>query len=256
MGKNTEKRNQQLVEEYKASNGSVSVDELSDKYHIKVPYVKQILKNNGIEIGRKTKHSWKKKKVLQDRDTQIIEMYNNNVPVPKIAEDFNIGEERVNQILRAHLGNFRLENLFTIRDQIRAEIKEGASNKDIVAKYGLNTIKKLHYNLKFSPYKEVKEHVEESIVQMYENNFSPQEIADHVRQTRYWVYRILHKKGYKLRLSDEEKEERDREIIDLIINKNKDIKVVADQYGLTQSMVRYIKDEYLKNYKSSLDLQN
>ena len=90
-------RNIMLVKEYK--NG-VSLNEISMKYNLAIPYLRSILKRNGFKLKRATHYKLRESELREKRDLAIVKIYLAGDNPENIAKSYNLTKTRVIQILK------------------------------------------------------------------------------------------------------------------------------------------------------------
>ncbi len=228
------------LKETTAGKDSDSVmDELAKQHDIGRFYIRTILKEEGIEIERKTEYERSDKEKLNKRDQDIIDLFNTEVDPDDIAKKFKLTPTRVRQILRAKLGKaFKVPKLKLKLDEIKKELEQGVPYDNIVDKYGKNVIKQIKYNLGYNIFKKSLEYKIKDIVSMAKSGEPPKKIADKHRVTLNYTYMILHDNGIRSKISKDDKEKRDLKIFNA--SKKKSVDEIAEEFELTPTMVRII----------------
>lgn len=246
-------RNQKIKEKYLKEVGAgkdqdTIMDELAEKHVVGRFYIRTILKEQGIEIDRKTKYERSDKEELTVRDAEIVKLFNDEIDPEVIADQFDLTPTRVRQILRGKLGKaFKVPKLKIKLDEIKKELDEGTSYDAIVAKYGKNVIKQIKYNLDFNIFKKALEYKIIDIVKMAKSGEPPKNIARKHSVTLNYTYMILHDNGIRSKITKEDKLKRDKKIFDA--SKKSSIEDIAKENDLTPTMVRIIISEMKKPKK-------
>lgn len=233
--------------------------EISAKHDIGKFYVRTILKEQGIEIERKTEYERSDKDKLIKRDDDIVSLFKEETDPSSIATKYKISETRVRQILRAKLGKtFKAPKLNLKLDEIKASIESGiqydcACKKEctcdtIVNKYGKNTIKQIKYNLGFNIFKKSLEYKIRDIVRMAKNGTPTKDIATKHAVTLNYTYMILHDNGIRSKITQKDKLKRDTSIWK---SKQDGLKIddIAEKHKLTPTMIRIIISKMKKQTK-------
>jgi len=216
------------------------MDELAKEHAIGKFYIRTILKEQGIEISRKTEYDRSDRLELSTRDSEIVDLFNLEIDPDEIAAKFEITSTRVRQILRDKLGkSFKTPKLKNKLDDIKKDLHDGMSYELIVDKYGKNIIKQIKYNLNFNVFKKSLEYKIKDIVKMSKSGKPPKDIAKKHSVTRDYVYTILHGNGIRSKISTDDKTKRDK----IIVQAKKDgmnVDDIAKKHKLTSTMVRII----------------
>jgi uncharacterized protein (DUF433 family) len=254
--RNLEIKNDYLKEIAEGKEHDDVMDALSDKHGIGRFYVRTILKEQGIEIERKTEYERSDKVKLSKRDEDIVELFKQETEPSLIADKYEITETRVRQILRKKLGKTfktpklaaKLAKLEEIKVSIESGIPYDCSCKKknteckcdtIVNKYGKNIIKQIKYNLGYNVFKKALEYKIKDIVRMAKKGSPPKDIAKKHIVTLNYTYMILHDNGIRSKISKEAKKKRDESILEAK-NKGQSIDLISENFNLTPTMIRII----------------
>ena len=128
-------RNRILADEY---NSGTTLAELSTKYDFEMPYLRSILKENGVVFKRKERYSRSDQENLKKRDLAIVKKYNDDVHPSDLAKQYNLTKTRVIQILKDHEAfvpkTVQYDEIQKIADSIRADIKAGVPYESVYQK--------------------------------------------------------------------------------------------------------------------------
>jgi hypothetical protein len=222
------------------------MDAIALQYNIGRFYVRTILKEQGIEIERKTEYKRSDKDKLIKRDNEIVNLFKDEIDPDVIAKKFELTSTRVRQILRGKLGkSFKVPKLKIKLDDIKKELADGVSYENIVEKHGKNIIKQIKYNLNFNVFKKALEYKIKDIVHLAKSGTPPKDIAVKHDVTLNYTYMILHDNGIRSKISKEAKQKRDQAIWESK-KKGASIDDIAEANKLTPTMVRIIISE-IKN---------
>lgn len=252
-----QERNHEIKKEYlkRIESGKdidTVMDELAALHSIGRFYVRTILKEQGIEIERKTEYERSDKDKLIKRDDEIVELFKNETDPEIIAEKFELTSTRVRQILRAKLGkSFKVPKLKLKLDEIKKELADGIPYDTIVEKHGKNIIKQIKYNLGFNVFKKALEYKIKDIVHLAKSGTPPKDIARKHDVTLNYTYMILHDNGIRSKISKEAKKKRDQAIFDSK-KKGESVDSIAEKNDLTPTMVRIILSEKKKKKKEKV----
>ena len=260
-------RNQGIKEKYQESiesgkDSDAIMDELALSNGIGKFYIRTILKEQGIEIERKSEYDRSDREKLTTRDEEIIDMFKNENDPDDIAKKYELTPTRVRQIIRSKFGKFKVPDLKLnntlekIKHDLESRMQYDCSCKrqkiqcecdTITKKYGKNIIKKIKYNLGYNVFKKSLEYKIKDMVKEAKSGVPPKDIADKHKVTLNYTYIILHDNGIRSKISKTEKSKRDAKILNAK-KKGKSIESIAELYDLTPTMVRIILTE-LKNKK-------
>ena len=260
-------RNQKIKEAYLKEIGSgkdpdVVMDELAKSNDIGRFYVRTILKEQGIEIERKTEYERSDKDELVKRDSEIVELFNSEIDPEDIAKKFDLTTTRVRQILRSKLGkSFKAPKLKNKLDEIKEALESGLpydcsckKNKienckcdTIVGRYGKNIIKQIKYNMGYNVFKKALEYKIKDMVKMAKSGKPPKDIANKHNVTLNYTYMILHDNGIRSKITKEDKTKRDKAIWEAKMKKGKSVEEIAEKHELTPTMVRIIISKMKKD---------
>jgi Mor family transcriptional regulator len=261
-------RNQEIKETYKKAiqgkeTESAVMDRLAAQYGIGHFYVRSILKDQGIEIERKTEYDRSNK---SKRDDEIVKMFNDENNSADIAKKYKITMTRVSQILRAKLGkSFKKTSeapkLKIHLDAIKKELVDGipyscsckpktkCSCLTIIGIHGKLIIKQINHNLKYNVFQKALEYKIKDMVKMSKEGIPPKEIAAKHDVTLNYAYMILHDNGIRSKISKEAKLKRDKKIWDSK-KRGTNIETIAKEHHITSTMVRIIISEKTKTLKA------
>lgn len=244
MRNNVLVRNQNIRERYdeeikkSAEDVDSIIERIAGEHNVGKFYVRSILKEQGVDLQRKTTYSRKNEKEIKARNEKITKMFEAKKSIEEIAEHFDLTTTRVRQITKGLIA--KSVDYSGIVKEVQSKINKGVQYADIVEQYGKDMIKTLKTKAKLNVYQLVLKKQNDTIVKMFKDDKTPKAIADHFGLTRDSVYLILKKNGLASRMSKEEKEERDRTIYKLSRKKGFDIEEVATRYDITPTMVRII----------------
>jgi len=235
-------RNQTIREQYdKEIKAGGDVEETIEKIAVENGvgkfYVRSILKEQGLDIKRKSNYNRKDAAEQINRNNDITEMLQNGKSVSAIAAKYDLTETRVRQITKGLIA--RNSDYTKERDEIEAMVVGGATYDEIVSRHGRDTIKSVKSKTGYNAYREVLKQQNDAIVQMFKSKIAPLDIADHFGLTRDSIYLILKRNGLTSRISKDDKKKRDRDILKLS-KKKIPIDEIASKYKLTSTMVRII----------------
>lgn len=238
-------RNQEIRDQYdKEINAGNDVEETIKKIAKQLGvgkfYVRTILKEQGLDIKRKSVYNRKNEKALKERDENIKSMVRNGDSIEFIANKYAITETRVRQIAKGLI--VRSVDFSKEIDDIKKMIKSGLSYTAIVDKHGKERLKVIKTKSGFNAYREVLDHQNSTIVKLFKSGMSPLDIANMFGLVRDSVYLILKKGGLTPRMSREQKAKRDKEIVALSKSKVP-VADIAKKYDLSQAMVKIILKE-------------
>ena len=223
----------------------VFTDDIHKNYKIGKFYVRGILTNNNIKIGRKKKYSRSDSTGHQERDSSIIDMFNNGIDIDEIAVKIGKTPTRVRQIIKQMLGDKALTRTKDLSmyeeaaEKIKADIKSGMKYKDIKKKHGIGLIKQLMYVLKYNAFDDAKNRRNEDIIKMFDADVPIRLIASKIGLSRDYVYMLLRGAGKQLKISAEDKVKRDTEIMNEH-SKGVHPEQIAEEFDLCQGMIRMI----------------
>lgn len=161
-------RNKEIFERYEElmveeNNFGNALTMLSEENDIGESYVKNILKDYGVEIQNN-----RSKEEKGQRDANIVELYMAGDEQDDIAEKFDLTITRIGQIIRSHLGrhakNTMLEKSLT---DLKKDIDTGKSHKNILRKYGASLLRKLKSNLGYNAFDACLEKRNKNIHNLY-----------------------------------------------------------------------------------------
>lgn len=247
MKKITVIRNKEIHDRYnELVKGGVdfkeAVSTLANDNDIGESYVKNILKVHGI------KETSKNKETKAKRDGRIIEMYLNGDDHTVIAEAFGLTTTRVGQIIRGHLGKHAKSGILEKSlEELKIDINDGMSHKDVQEKYGASLLRKIKANLGYNAFDACQDKRDKDILAMYEDETDPKsaaEIAEVFELTRDHVYGILHKFGVRSKPTRAEYRIRNEKIVKAFKSGKKTSQEIADDHDMTVTNVNII----LKNH--------
>ena len=190
-------RNQKIKDHYdkESRNGKKNIDaiinDISSKHKIGKFYIRSILKEQGVDIKRKTNYDRKNSSSLEERNKKIKEMFSAEISIEHIAEKFNLTETRVRQITKGLI--IKEIDFTSIIKEINLMIESGSTYENIVDRYGKETIKKLKIKAGFNVYQKALKRQNNLIVEMFKSGKTPLEISQHFYLNRDSVYIILKK---------------------------------------------------------------
>lgn len=243
MRSNVLVRNQSIRERYdkeiEAGNEADSViEKIAKDTKIGKFYIRSILKDQGIDIKRKTNYSRKNEGEIIDRNKKIVELFEAKKSIEEIADKFGITTTRVRQITKGLIAK-STDYSETVK-QIQDQIDKGVHYIHLKEIYGADLLKTLKNKADFNVYQLTLKKQNDTIVKMFKSGKTPLEIAEWFDLTRDSVYLILKKNGHATRMSKEDKEKRDKAIFKMSRKKSFDIEEVANKYDITPTMVRII----------------
>ena len=139
MGSRTNilERNKNIAEEYDNGNG-LSLEQLSNKHHFQIPYLRSILKEHGVTFPRKEKYSRSDQANLKERDDSIVQRFTKLESAQDIAADLSLSKTRVLQILKERNAivpkTAQLEEIQKLADKIRKDIHSNVPYESVYNK--------------------------------------------------------------------------------------------------------------------------
>lgn len=264
-GKNREiilQRNKSIKEKYlieiKLGKKSDDVmDAISSEHDVGRFYIRTILKEQGVEIERKSEYNKHNKIKLVTRDAEIVDMFNKKINPDDISKKFMLTSTRVRQILRAK-GNLvkshkidvdktLLANINETVEKIKKDLSSEIPYTEIVKKYGKDKIKEIKETVGFNVFKTALTLKIKNIVKLARGGVPPKEIAAKHSVTLNYTYMILHDNGIRYKISKSDKKKRDHNIFEE--SKKKTIDEIATKYKLTPTMIRIIISQVKKLQK-------
>ena len=157
-----------LVKEKSTRGQDAIIRSLAAKFKIGEFYVRNILKQYGVEIARKESYDRKDKGAMLDRNSGMINMYNDGKNPDEIAFAFGISAARVRQILKATLGkDFKKAKVVSALAAIKDDVASGMSHIDILQKYGKEVLRKVKVNFKYNVFKATRKNRDNEILRRY-----------------------------------------------------------------------------------------
>lgn len=139
MGSRTNiiERNKSIADEYDNGNG-LTLEQLSQKYHFQIPYLRSILKYYGVVFPRKEKYSRSDQADLKERDDSIVSRFANGESAQSIADSLSLSKTRVLQILKERNAmvpkTVYLEEIQKLADRIRKDIRANIPYESVYRK--------------------------------------------------------------------------------------------------------------------------
>lgn len=245
MRTNVLERNQEIREQYdeqiKAGNDvEATIEKIAKELRVGKFYVRTILKEQGLDIKRKSVYKRKNEQKLKQRDEEIRSMVKAGNSIEDIATKYKITSTRVRQIVRGLL----VRNVDFSKEiaEIKKMVNTGLSYTAIVDRFGKDKLKTIKTKSGFNPYRAVLDKQNSTIVKLFNSGMPPLDIANMFGLVRDSVYHILKKKGLTPRMSKEQKAKRDKEIVALSKSKVP-VSDIAKKYDLSRAMVKIILKE-------------
>lgn len=227
---------------------------LANTFNVNKFYIRGILKTHGIDMGRKRNYDRKDGQVLSDRNSNIMTMYNEGKELDEIGTAFDISETRVRQILKECLRNKvvdapqiespenatykdlkRTRIVSNFFDSIKADVKSGMSNADIIEKYGASVIRQIKNIKKYNIFKETVRVFNNKLISMYRAGKTVEQISEKLVVSKDYAYSILHENGIS---GHPGTRDRNKRIIQLY--RNKSAEYIAKALDLRKKLVERV----------------
>jgi DNA-directed RNA polymerase sigma subunit (sigma70/sigma32) len=243
MKKNTLERNKAIVAEF---GRGVSEADIAVNHRVGFTYVRTLLRNEGLIKAKGSK--------TEPRDKEVRRLFSENQKtVPELAEQFGITPTRVRQIIKDISGEKLQKDLDDARQKALDLIDAGKTHQEVVDAIGEQTAKRLKYRYKFNIFQLVLKKRTEYAQRVYKEGTPVADIAAKLNCTPDYVYILLRDAGVKMKISKEEKRERDSQIYEYVKSKSDSNRltkeVVADaaeKWSLTSTMIRIICSQMRK----------
>lgn len=234
MRKTTVERNEKLLARYNELLNDFGYDEavhkVSVEFDLVVPYIKNLLKKNN-EVTPTTRDK---------RNEEIIDLYMKNKDVSEISDKFDLTPTRVSQIIKDKLGkqnrNIIIEKSLA---DLRTDVENGMTHKEIVTKYGNSLLRKIKTNLGYNVFDACVNKRNDMIAQASLNGNTADDIAEQFGLTRDHVYSILHARGIRKKPDKNYIHDRNRQMLQLF-KSGYSSRQIADDYGMTVTNVNII----------------